>query len=418
MKYASLLLRKIQPHCAATARCAPLIASSTRRPLLSLSQATTSNRSRPLSTNSESQDRQSREDSHQTNAPSSTVSSHLHQRVWEADKQPEGSHWKERIVDLAEEDQILTSIARQEEGGGRMRQKQQGVLHEDPVIDMRMLTQNYTSVSLASALRDREDALQQAAVLADEGRINELLQMLRIFHPRHVIERRAQRVPNVTQQLDKDALEWLRKTLMRMPRSVVSAHDKRAAVVLPLCTSNGVPCLLLEKRARHLRAHPDEVCLPGGMYCRIEDRNIVATCLREMREEIGGLLSTDHHPNSTNNHNNNHHNNYTGGAQVLGVFRCNWGEVHHLVGIAVTPVVVFLGELPEKLYPNPDEVAEIFTVSLEAIADSELWIHKDGHAPQFVGGPHPIWGLTGYILDRFRKDVLARKSFKPSKKKA
>ena len=26
----------------------------------------------------------------------------------------------------------------------------------------------------------------------------------------------------------------------------------------------------------------------------------------------------------------------------------------------------------------------------------------------FTGGPHVIWGLTAYILDRFLKDILLR----------
>ena len=69
------------------------------------------------------------------------------------------------------------------------------------------------------------------------------------------------------------------------------------------------------------------------MVCEISDDTIVATCLREMREEIGGLPRT---------------------VNVLGVYRMNWGDLHHLVGVAVTPVVCFLGELPLKLHPNPD----------------------------------------------------------------
>jgi hypothetical protein len=92
------------------------------------------------------------------------------------------------------------------------------------------------------------------------------------------------------------------------------------------------------------------------------------------------------------------------------VFRCNWGEVHHLVGVAVTPVVCFLGELPSDLKPNPSEVAQVFTLPLESLLDKSLWLHKEGLAPIFLGGPHPIWGLTGYILDRFGKDILAPNS--------
>lgn len=149
---------------------------------------------------------------------------------------------------------------------------------------------------------------------------------------------------------------------------------------------DGKPCLLLERRSATIRAHADEVCLPGGMVCHIHDQNIVDTCLREMQEEIGGLNSND--------------------IQVLGVFRCNWGEVHHLVGVAVTPVVCFLGELPEVLQPRASEVSEVFTIPLSSLAKKHLWIQKEGMAPIFLGGPHVIWGLTGYILDRFYKDII------------
>jgi 8-oxo-dGTP pyrophosphatase MutT (NUDIX family) len=94
-----------------------------------------------------------------------------------------------------------------------------------------------------------------------------------------------------------------------------------------------------------------KVCLPGGMVSEGGDRSIVQTCLREMEEEIGiGHNATT----------------------VLGVLRCNWGEVHHLVGVAVTPVVCFLGEIGElELNPNPNEVAEIFSVPLELFLDRD-----------------------------------------------
>lgn len=268
-----------------------------------------------------------------------------------------------------------------------MRNRGLGVLHEDPVIDMEQLTQNYTVTAVASALRDREDALQQAAVLAKDGKWDELQRMLSIYHPKYVLERRSQqRLLNFAQRWDSHALELLRKALTRMPRTVTQAHSRRAGVVVALCSVNGIPSLLLEKRSSHIRAHPDEVCLPGGMFCEISDRTIVSTCLREMREEILGLDNQN--------------------VQVLGVFRCNWGEVHHLVGVAVTPVVCFLGELPDALMPCQREVAEVFTIPLESLLDKSLWVYKEGLAPIFLGGPHIIWGLTGYILDRFCKDIL------------
>ena len=211
-----------------------------------------------------------------------------HHRTWTAGSPPE--YWTQSFIDREDEETILSKIEHQENSGGRMKAQQLGVLNDDPATDMELLTQNYSARSLASALRDREEALQQAAVLAADGEIEQLKKFLEIFHPQLVLDRRERRRPlELLEHLDDHALEWIRKRLMRMPRNVVSAHAKRAGVVLALCTVEGVPCVMLEKRAPNLRAHPDEVCLPGGMVCPIEDRSIVATCLREMHEEIGGL---------------------------------------------------------------------------------------------------------------------------------
>lgn len=341
------------------------------------------------------------------------------QRVWlakndasHAQPAPSFSYWNDRVVDAANTDQLQELYDRleaQELSGGRLRQRRWGVLHQDPATDMQLLTDNYTVKAVASALRDREDALQSAAVLADEKKWEELAELLKVFHPRHVLARRyGSRAllsrestssvassettttttdnDDVTQSLHRANLELLRKSLMRMPRTVTQAHSKRAGVVIALGTCQGIPCLLLEKRAPHLRAHPDEVCLPGGMVCDAQDSSIVSTCLREMREEIGGLEGRE--------------------PDVLGVLRCNWGEIHHLVNVAVTPVVCYWGELPAGLQPSADEVAKVFTVPLASLLDKSLWVHRDGLAPIFVGGPEVIWGLCGYILERFAFDIL------------
>ena len=299
--------------------------------------------------------------------------------------------------------------------GGKMPERQLGVLHQDPVTDMQLLIDNYTVKAVASALRDREDALQRAATLASENRIDDLCNFLQIFHPKYVLERRQQQKqlkrhiqvfnPNETNNnnhqqsttsaamttndpitaLHLDASrQILRKALMRMPRTITTAHSKRAGVCLALCLVNGVPSILLEKRARHLRSHPDEVCFPGGMVCDIQDQAIVSTSIREMKEEIGGLAD----------------NEMTTPIEVIGILRLNWGEVHHLTGVAVTPVVCYLGELPD-LSPNPEEVSEVFTIPLVDLLNKTFWIHKEALAPIFIGGPYVIWGLTGYILERF-----------------
>mmetsp|Transcript_19176 Transcript_19176/g.41665 ORF Transcript_19176/g.41665 Transcript_19176/m.41665 type:complete len:448 (-) Transcript_19176:55-1398(-) len=328
-----------------------------------------------------------------------------HQRIWHPDNKsaPDPLYWSENIHQSSQENphdlvSLLDRIEKQEVTGGRVRAKQNGVLHEDPAVDMRLLIENYTVNSLASALRDREEMLQTASQLAAENDFERLKEFLHNCHPDVVLEKRQRlRKLSLKEPLNLASLELIRKGLMRMPRQVTMAHSKRAGVVIPIVHVDGVPSILFEKRSASLRAHPDEVCLPGGMVCETADRTIIETCLREMKEEIAGF-DFEYHRDKGGTH----------GVNVLGILRCNWGEVHHLVGVAVTPVVCsFSQDLAEvDLLPNPDEVAEVFTIPLANLMDKTQWVYKADHAPIFVGGPYPIWGLTGYILERFWKDIL------------
>ena len=375
-----------------------------------------------------------------------------HQRIWRPDNNSSTTdttlYWRENVIENAHSDphnlvSLLNRIGNQELHGGRMRDRQNGVLHEDPAVDMRLLIEQYTVNSLASALRDREEMLQMASKLAAENKFELLKEFLIDCHPDVVLERRQRlRQLDLNEPFNFARLETIRKALMRMPRQVTMGHSRRAGVVIALVHVDGVPSLLLEKRSASLRAHPDEVCLPGGMYCKKGDRTIVETCLREMKEEIGGF-DFDYHRETG----------VTNGISVLGILRCNWGEgksvftyllihtsdflhyhqqsnifdsirsdlsvyyktktqyyrpVHHLVGVAVTPVVCFFNQDVAELdlKPNPDEVAEVFTIPLSSLLEKKNWVYKDDHAPIFVGGPYAIWGLTGYILERFMKDIL------------
>ncbi|KAL7471960.1 hypothetical protein ACHAXS_012273 [Conticribra weissflogii] len=305
----------------------------------------------------------------------------------------ESHDWEKAVDDFHDRRIVDSSLERiceqQEREGSRMRQIHLGVLREDPHEDMRLLLENYTVSAIASALRDREDTLQHCANLLSENRLTELSKILRPYEQKYILQRRHTKENMLDFRnggFDMHVLELLRKSLNRMPRRVSTAHSRRAGVVLPLCNVDGVPCILFEKRSPQLRAHPDEVCLPGGMVSEGGDKSIVQTCLREMEEEIGFAMNAAH---------------------VIGVLRCNWGEVHHLVGVAVTPVVCFLGELEKsQLKPNPDEVAECFTVPLQSFLDPGRWVHKKNYAPFFTGGPHIIWGLTGYIVNRFVMDIV------------
>ena len=289
------------------------------------------------------------------------------QRIWlpldtneESSNDDGGESMKERAPlfwnravdeDLSSMRGVIDRVGIQEREGGRMKQKKLGVLHEDPQEDMRLLIENYTVPSLASALRDREDVLQLCATLLADGKMDELETILKPFEQKYVEMKRAKRYNlDLVNGFETNSLELLRKGLNQMPRRVTQAHQKRAGVVVPLCNVDGVPSILFEKRSANLRAHADEVCFPGGMVSSDIDRSIIETCLREMHEEIKGIDRRK--------------------IRTLGVLRCNWGEVHHLVGVAVTPVVCYIGEIGNiDLRPSADEVAQCFTVPLSSFLD-------------------------------------------------
>jgi len=180
----------------------------------------------------------------------------------------------------------------------------------------------------------------------------------------------------------------IQRYLHKMPRHVYQAAGSRASVIIPLCNASGIPSILFERRSSRVRTHKLQVCFPGGMLDEGVDKTIVQTSLREMEEELGIPKEK---------------------IEVLGILRCNWNEVASMTGIAVTPVVGFTGEINTlTLKPNSEEVEDYFTVSVQDVLDDRNWMSKNFSTPIFNGGPHAIWGLTAYLLDRFRRDILIK----------
>lgn len=156
-------------------------------------------------------------------------------------------------------------------------------------------------------------------------------------------------------------------------------------MVIPLCTFNGEPSVLFTLRSLTVGKHKGEVCFPGGMVDEA-DSCIEATCLREMEEEVGL------HPEV---------------VDVLGILRCDWSSVTSITGIAVTPVVGFIGEMRDQnVVINENEVEQLFTVPLRDLMEPDNWIRRENATPVFTGGPHVVWGLTAYLLDICLSEVL------------
>jgi nudix motif 8 len=225
-----------------------------------------------------------------------------------------------------------------------------GVFRENEADDLGVMSNYFTVPALAKALRDRETALQVCAQLMQENKSEEMRDILAPYLRDNVMKRRNKRRPlDLNTNFNRDDLVILQRFLHRMPRQVFNARELRASVVIPLCNDNGVASVLFEKRPITMRKHKGEVCFPGGMVDEDADSTIIQTSLRETSEELG--IPGD-------------------AIDVLGILRCNWAEVEHLTGVAVTPVVGWMGELNDlSVNPNPDEVECFFTVPLKTLLD-------------------------------------------------
>ncbi|WP_448627588.1 NUDIX hydrolase [Geodermatophilus sp. URMC 64] len=86
--------------------------------------------------------------------------------------------------------------------------------------------------------------------------------------------------------------ETLAARLAGFPRVAVDRPElKQAAVAVCVTEHDGVPCLLITRRAARLRGHAGQWALPGGRRERGE--TAVEGALRETREEVGLALDAD-----------------------------------------------------------------------------------------------------------------------------
>ncbi len=118
-----------------------------------------------------------------------------------------------------------------------------------------------------------------------------------------------------------------------------------AAVTLLIADNdNGEACFVITRRASSMRDHPGQWALPGGRMDPGETPS--QTALRETKEEVGLGLPAD---------------------SVIGLL----DDYPTRSGFVITPVVVWAGSNP-RLEANPDEVAEIHSVPLEALEHPDV----------------------------------------------
>jgi 8-oxo-dGTP pyrophosphatase MutT (NUDIX family) len=162
---------------------------------------------------------------------------------------------------------------------------------------------------------------------------------------------------------------------------------KRAAVAITVVESDADgAAFLLTMRAAGLRAHGNQWALPGGRCDAGE--TAVEAALRELQEELGLTLDA---------------------PDVLGVL----DDYPTRSGYLITPVVAWAAP-GAALSPNPDEVASVHCIALNAIAQPDAFsfttipeshrrVIRFHHAGDFIHAP------TAALIYQFR-EVLAGRS--------
>ena len=178
----------------------------------------------------------------------------------------------------------------------------------------------------------------------------------------------------------RDALNGLTARTIDDPRL------KPSAVMILLQNRDGVPTVLLTRRTDKVKTHKGEVSLPGGGR-EESDESLLATALRETREEMG--IDPDD-------------------VEYIGRF----DDFFSIYGFHVS---TFTGSIP---YPysytvNTDEIDDYIEVPLQLFAEKKYTrietFHYEGKPIDvyyYHYGGFEIWGLTARILTAFCERIF------------
>ena len=164
-----------------------------------------------------------------------------------------------------------------------------------------------------------------------------------------------------------------------MDREAVKTENLiEAAVLVPIVERNDGLKVILTKRSNSLKQHPGQISFPGGKSEKI-DKSLVATALRETKEEIG--ISKKN-------------------VEIL-------GQLPKHVTITGFKITTFIGRIRMGFSTEiqTSEVSEIFEVPLSYLSnpknfrvESVKWKGKKRFFYSIPYGPYYIWGATARIL--------------------
>lgn len=143
--------------------------------------------------------------------------------------------------------------------------------------------------------------------------------------------------------------------------------------------------LILTKRSEHLRAHPGEVCFPGGAW-EEEDANLYVTALRELGEELG--ITADRITL----------------IKELKIQKTLLGSIIHPWFASIESIN------PYQL--NSDEVTRIITIPMHLVQSPEnykdIFVECNGYrfkSCEFIFKEDWVWGATARIMKQLIQDV-------------
>ena len=187
---------------------------------------------------------------------------------------------------------------------------------------------------------------------------------------------------------DLDAIETALKRVLLNPDQAVALDvlgAVEAGVLVPLFVEDGELYVVFTLRRDDLRRHPGEISFPGGRR-EPEDPDLLATALREAREEIGLLADA---------------------VEVIGALQPTSTFV---TSYSIYP---FVGLVPagSRWTAQATEVAEVIELPLPALRAgyARRQISRRGvpiRTDTYVVDDHLIWGATARILT----DLLERVS--------
>ncbi len=183
------------------------------------------------------------------------------------------------------------------------------------------------------------------------------------------------------------AIQQITHTLTRrVPHQLEVPDFMPAAVIIPFFNKKDAAHILFTLRTDKVLHHKGQVSFPGGAW-ETQDKTLAETALRETEEEVGIPRNK---------------------LNIIGQL----DDFPTISDFLVTPYVATM-PYPYPHDINTDEVAELLEVPLDLFLTDEFFEMKEkryGNKSYPVYYYHwenvVIWGVTGYIINRFVEQVF------------